>query len=361
MSTREMAQGTEEDDGSDEELGGEEKFEDDVADMRTIDLEEDCYGFGIACLVRDCQRLAHDEDYKGHKHKRVRRFRLFAGMVLVFINIFLQVFLMWQIKKFVTARSVHDIREAYDSFELALYLPGHTTTTIHNKTRGVGGEGGAGWNAAGFNMLTEEEKENACRIPFSEPPFFYSILFIWSLTAAAEIKKAWLLFTRLILYTDNAPDMGNATDEGDDGEEVIRRLTIPVKVIICVIILIPRVIIAVVLLWLGCRWLTATNDFADLLLNAVALEFILLLKELLYHTLVPGRNKHDLSMTKISVEHEAGPPNCCDFLGAFAWFFITLAWVIVYAWYLQTVLPGYNFDVHTPCTSWKAERYKVRL
>merc|ERR1719262_1056172 len=96
-------------------------------------------------------------------------------------------------------------------------------------------------------------------------------------------------------------------------------MTVPIKAIIIFTILIPRCIIAAILLWLGCRWLTATNDFNDLLLNAVALEFILLLKELLYHTLVPNRNKHDLSKTKISIEHEAGPPNPCDFLGAFVW------------------------------------------
>ena len=56
--------------------------------------------------------------------------------------------------------------------------------------------------------------------------------------------------------------------------------------------MIPRWIINVYLLWLGCRWLCATPNFTDLLLNSargpytgcseggfeVALEFIVLLK-----------------------------------------------------------------------------------
>ena len=45
------------------------------------------------------------------------------------------------------------------------------------------------------------------------------------------------------------------------------------KAIITFLVLLPRFGIACYLLWLGCRWLTATNNFADLILNAVALEF----------------------------------------------------------------------------------------
>jgi len=44
------------------------------------------------------------------------------------------------------------------------------------------------------------------------------------------------------------------------------------------LVLLPRLLMSGVLLWLGCRWLLATPNFADLVLNAVALEFILTLK-----------------------------------------------------------------------------------
>lgn len=346
-------------DGEGSYSADDEKFwkkEEDILDLKTVDLEEDCYGLAIASLVRDGQRLTHEMN----RHKNIRRARMFCAFVLVGANIFLQIFFMYEIKKFVTARAVHDIREAYDAFERKVYQ-GHVTVNSRNMSRGIDGMDGVyyGGQVAFDTLLTDDEKESACRIPLSEPNFFFCIIYIWSLTVISEIKKTWLIFSRLILHTDNAETMANATDDNADGDEVIERLTIFVKVIIVTTILLPRLFISSVLLWLGCRWLTATNDFADLLLNAVALEFVLLLKELLYHTLVPNRNKHDLINTKICLEHEAGPPNACDFLGSFGWAIVTLVWVFLYVYYLQHVLPDYQFDVQSVCEEWKRKRYAV--
>jgi len=293
----------------------------------------------------------------------IRMARLGAAMLLLFLNIFVQIFLMSEIKKFVTARAVHDIREAYDTFEKQMYTIGgvsHVEFTANGKARGIGGEEGSNFGGkAVFEAMAPGDQEAACRIPFSQPNFYYCILFIWSLTVIAEFRKSWLLFSRLILYTDTTREMSHATVENDDGEEVIRGMTLPIKAIICVTILVPRILIAAVLLWLGCRWLTATNDFNDLLLNAVALEFILILKELLYATLVPNRNKHDVAKTKIALDHEAGPPTLCDFLGSFVWGIVTMIWVALYSVYFQGVLPDYKYDVHNVCSEWIKTRYKV--
>eukprot|EP00746_Dinoflagellata_sp_MGD_P134712 gnl/MRDRNA2_/MRDRNA2_68587_c0_seq4.p1 gnl/MRDRNA2_/MRDRNA2_68587_c0~~gnl/MRDRNA2_/MRDRNA2_68587_c0_seq4.p1 ORF type:complete len:365 (-),score=76.32 gnl/MRDRNA2_/MRDRNA2_68587_c0_seq4:1-1095(-) len=343
---RDVEQGT--DDGIKEDVV-------DFADLKTEDLEEDCYGLAIAALVRDCQRLERDHN----NYATIRSARLAVSMLLLFINIFLQAFFMFQIKRFVTAKAVHDIREAYDAYERKMYGD-HIELTVNGKARGIGGENGDYFGGtAAFSTLGDDIKALACKIPFSQPSFFYCILFVWSATVIGEIKKCWLIFWRLILNTEHADTMAHATEENDDGEEVIRRLTWVIKFSICVTILVPRTIIACVLLWLGCRWLTATNDFADLLLNAVALEFILVLKELLYNTFVPNRNKHDLCKTKISIEHESGPPSAVDFLGAFVWMIVTWVWVMFYAFYFQAVLPGYRFDVHNMCEGWISQRYAV--
>ena len=42
-----------------------------------------------------------------------------------------------KIKEFVSARAVHDIREAYDTYELAIYGEKHTTLTKHGNHRGI--------------------------------------------------------------------------------------------------------------------------------------------------------------------------------------------------------------------------------
>merc|ERR1711865_534186 len=88
-------------------------------------------------------------------------------------------------------------------------------------------------------------------------------------------------------------------DHGKDGERVIYQLTLRVKAMFFFLNFVPRITMNCVLLWLGCRWLLATTTFSDLILNAVALQFILDLGQLFYHAAVPERNKHDLKLTKM--------------------------------------------------------------
>merc|ERR1711862_456298 len=76
-------------------------------------------------------------------------------------------------------------------------------------------------------------------------------------------------------------------------------LTVKIKVFFCLFMFVPRWAITSYLLWLGCRWLTATNDFADLILNAVALEFIMALKEFIYLALAPVMNMRECENTRM--------------------------------------------------------------
>merc|ERR550532_2620308 len=84
----------------------------------------------------------------------------------------------------------------------------------------------------------------------------------------------------------------------DEKDLEIVGLTLLVKGLIGSVIIV-RFVICSVLLWMGCRWLVATTDFNDLILNSVALVFILDLKDFLYMILVPERNKRDLQNTKV--------------------------------------------------------------
>merc|ERR1719265_2160943 len=85
-------------------------------------------------------------------------------------------------------------------------------------------------------------------------------------------------------------------------EKIITGLTCDLKILICVLICLPRLLIVTALLWIGCRWLTATPDFEDMVLNGIALEFILLTRELLFRTVVSQRSKIDVTGTVIATE-----------------------------------------------------------
>lgn len=148
--------------------------------------------------------------------------------------------------------------------------------------------------------------------------------------------------------------------EGGAGSEmIVARLTCVVKLIMVVFIFIPRMVITVFLVWLGCRWLLATNEFGDLILNAVALGFVLELKDILYVSLVPARNKQDLANTKIRNPLKKSPTSLWTFANTFLWGVLSIVWVYLYIFYLQAVLPGYKWDVRKVCTQWIKVRYAV--
>merc|ERR1719223_1783633 len=93
-------------------------------------------------------------------------------------------------------------------------------------------------------------------------------------------------FTR----ADDQEAFGKEEEQGS-GRRIIYQLTMCVKALLSLLIFMPRIVINCILLWLGCRWLLATTSFSDLLLNAVALTFVLDLGQIFYHAAVPERNK----------------------------------------------------------------------
>lgn len=113
------------------------------------------------------------------------------------------------------------------------------------------------------------------------------------------------------------------------------------------------------LLYVGCRWLLATNCFSDLILNAVALEFILLLKEAFYVALVPLRNKLDLGITTIEPYQKQIQPALSAFVGSITLLLVAIAWVFLYMRFFQQVLPVYNWDVREPCVNFIKKRFEV--
>merc|ERR1719183_1365582 len=112
-----------------------------------------------------------------------------------------------------------------------------------------------------------------------------------------------------------------------------------VKMILGFFILLPRLLVTCTLLWLGCRWLTGTMGFADVLQNAVTLEFIMLLKDLFYKTMAPHHNKVETRNTLIQPNASKQNPNAPVFLGAFLWGLLSILWVLLYVEVFQQVLP----------------------
>jgi len=329
----------------------------DVAIMPPVDLDADTYGMGVCSLTRDSYFM-HNEGYS-----KARILRLVVTVTLVVVTIVIQVFLLVKVKTFVSARAVHDIREAYDTYELAMYGEDHCTLTVNGKHRGIPEFMPPLEEAMKrLNGLSEDDRDSACRIPLSQPHYFGVILLVWTLTCMSELKKAVNL-QWTIVFLDTVPTMGEAMRQGDDensdSDGVIKGMTVSMKVLITVIMFIPRVLVTGYLLYVGCRWLLATTDFADLIMNAVALEFILLIKNVIHATLMPARSELDLSLTKIEPHPKVMQPAWQSSLSSLVLLAIANVWVFMYMRHWQAVLPEYKWDVHDVCVQYIKERYAV--
>eukprot|EP00441_Pelagodinium_beii_P019857 CAMPEP_0197658150 /NCGR_PEP_ID=MMETSP1338-20131121/45063_1 /TAXON_ID=43686 ORGANISM="Pelagodinium beii, Strain RCC1491" /NCGR_SAMPLE_ID=MMETSP1338 /ASSEMBLY_ACC=CAM_ASM_000754 /LENGTH=528 /DNA_ID=CAMNT_0043234683 /DNA_START=51 /DNA_END=1637 /DNA_ORIENTATION=- len=321
----------------------------DEEQLSTEGLPEDIYGMAIASICRDGQHIANNSS-----HYVVRICRILLSTILFWVNMALQVFVLLDIKRFSSAKAVGDIRKAYDAFETHMYQ-GHTYLTVNNLNRGLSA---SHFNAAMFATLDPDVKSTACRIPFSQPSFLFALLLIWTLQVVGELRQIWQLASRLVVNLDSADSMKNSIVKGDDDEEeIIVKLPKIAKAYIILMICIPRTIISVVLLGLGCRWLSATTDFQNLVLNAVGLEFLMLLKELMYTTLVSDRNKRDTARMQVSVAKESAAPSPQSFLAGIILFFAAGFWVFLYIFVFQQVLPDYRWDVQDVCVTWMKKNF----
>jgi len=183
------------------------------------------------------------------------------------------------------------------------------------------------------------------------------VLFIWTLTCVSEFRKSAELFENLVLSrqaTDKSwVEMEMETSDENGGEDVayVRGLKRISKIIIVVVILLPRVLITALLLWLGCRWLCATSSFEDLIMNGVALAFVKDLKDLLYMTLVSTADKRELEITRCQLDEGSKQSRMTFWISskAFVWGGISLAFVWAYIFHWQHVLPYYQWDIADVC------------
>eukprot|EP00929_Paragymnodinium_shiwhaense_P055232 TRINITY_DN27689_c0_g2_i1.p1 TRINITY_DN27689_c0_g2~~TRINITY_DN27689_c0_g2_i1.p1 ORF type:complete len:395 (-),score=60.18 TRINITY_DN27689_c0_g2_i1:128-1312(-) len=340
----------------DEHRGQQEQEEqEEHVTMPNEGLDEDMYGMTVCSLVRDMYFLQQQKGVGLTRYSRIT-----STTLLMLVCIALQTFLLVKVKHFVSAKAVHDIRDAYDIFEKEMYW--EHTFSANGKHRGKGKMK----DVSVFYNMTQDDQSDVCRIPLSQPTFFFAVLFIWSLTCLTEVKKSHRLFEILVWQVSTIDSMAGALqkDENDPEHYVIFGITKGVKAVIVLLVIVPRLFITCFLLWLGCRWLLATNNFCDLILNAVALEFILVLKELIYTALLPARSKVDLSRTSIHTERKEST-DLSHFLGSLVWGVVAATWVVSYMgipghWSgLQQVLPGYNWDIRDVCEPWVNWRYCV--
>jgi len=313
-------------------------------------LDEDIYGMGIAALIRDTQRMA-----MGTECFQLRVTRLLLSMMTLIFTMILQVFLLVQMKILVTSVSTNQAQDTYQKYEIWMY--GNDRSRMNQLDDGQVRGKEEFFDPKQFAGLTDDLKDAICQVPLSQPTFFIGILLVWTLVCFSELRHSFDLAGSLVWSTPTIPSMKESIEETEKtGDEavIVVGLTTVVKVVATVFIIIPRMLVSLVLLWLGCRWLTGTFGFSDVLQNAVALEFILLLKDIFYDTITPAHNKKETVNTLVKPFCENERPTVSIFLGSFTWGVLAIVFVVAYVLAFQQVLPDYQWDVHDACVDYLA-------
>merc|ERR1711971_101312 len=135
--------------------------------------------------------------------------------------------------------------------------------------------------------MGKEDQHDICTCSLSQPIFLGAIIFLWAITSFRYVREN-AHFSRNVFMMDTDTDNMTPSEVFEKDEEgcKLARITLGVKFFVLAFIQLPKLIMDVILLWIGCRWLVATLGFGEILLNALALEFILNLHEILYFTIV---------------------------------------------------------------------------
>mmetsp|Transcript_149097 Transcript_149097/g.478877 ORF Transcript_149097/g.478877 Transcript_149097/m.478877 type:complete len:445 (+) Transcript_149097:54-1388(+) len=352
---------------------------DEGVDWPPMDIDPDTFGVSVCSLVLDMSILANRTGKCLHRWIRVVK-----TLLLLFGCMAIQICMVFTVLRFVCNEAVHDIRLAYDHFEDHMYSGNTYNISVYPfvQRRGIGGSTGIHFNVSAFDTLGIEEQNTICRVPFSQPLFIMCILLIWTLTCVRELRAGSDMFFSVVVRTELTHSMAFSLkshgefekceldrwgEDWDAHNVVIARLTLTMKVALFILVILPRFCITLVLHWVGCRWLVSTTDFSDLILNACALEFILLIKDLLFLVIVPRRTVIDLERTKLTPSQVKEPDSIRIYVGTLMWLVVAVAWVLAYlgvklsdghyinGW--QQVLVGYQWDVHNVCVDWVDKRY----
>lgn len=311
-----------------------------------LDLDENAYGCASVALVRECTAIAIELE-KGNI-KALTLIRLSASMGVMIMNLAMQFAMIRYISSYVVEPAVRNVQLSYQHFHASVF--------------------------DNDGMIKEDAWQNypwkadVCQITMADSTFYYLIILLWTLRILDELRIMHRFFDEVtqISGCTLAKHMVVFVDTKDNdcelgGRCLITHLTYWMRGLLLVLIFLPRAIIACWLLVLGCRWLSASSNFADMVLNALALVFVTDVDEMLYQAVLPIALKKQIEDTnwffiqdpknRMQVEKDEWKM----YRRTLLWLIATLAFLYLYCQHLQTVLPFGLEDVRNHCTEWVAQ------
>lgn len=326
-------------------LGGMMVPADDV-DLDYKDLTEDMWGIAVMLLTRDLCEIS-----KGNAHKS-HMVRLIYATVCYLVNIFLQIAILRWVAIYIVGNSVWTVQSQYAKF--------------HKDTFDSDG------NFQEHKWITwDGPRDELCDAVINKRLFLGCVLFLWIGRMLGEFKTIQRMY-REIDSLPRAPHgaiLQDCISFARGGREEVEILALPqgIRYAIYGGVLLPKVFVCLLLTTLGCQWLTATLSFSDLILNALALEFIIAIDENILEFFLPKRVVTRLGNTKLAYpitnDHsEAATEHAIilDYQRNIANFAVCVIVTILYVLYLQQVLPYHTFDIEEHCGAWYMNQFSPK-
>lgn len=293
------------------------------------DIPEDSYGAAVLAIVKEVQEF-------GPSGRTSARLRGGFALVLLTVNLMLQVGILMFIDSHVVQPAVHQIQSIFKEYHATVF----DTSGRFRPER---------WAAyAG--------KQKICQMGAASRFFYGVVLFVWVTAMLGEFRTTYYLWR-------NITRMPRCTHEGKmlvaTSENVcIVALTLTTKLLLCTVVCIPKFLISTYLLALGCQWLSASTSFEALVLNSVAMEFVLHIDELLYRAFVPATYRRQVADIDFFVrkprssDEDEDTKAWMSYGWSLAYFVGALSFTFFYMFFLEDALPPDISDVQVHCAEY---------
>eukprot|EP00746_Dinoflagellata_sp_MGD_P091938 gnl/MRDRNA2_/MRDRNA2_36405_c0_seq1.p1 gnl/MRDRNA2_/MRDRNA2_36405_c0~~gnl/MRDRNA2_/MRDRNA2_36405_c0_seq1.p1 ORF type:complete len:386 (+),score=47.26 gnl/MRDRNA2_/MRDRNA2_36405_c0_seq1:54-1211(+) len=338
----------------DHELDELERIEAERLEM-SFNIDEDIYGATIFTILYDGVDLMSDER-EDLLSDWINRERLCLVLCVLVGNYILQIVMSSWVFTYMTQPAIHHVQAVYQKFHRRCFTA-------------AGKFDDAAWQSF-------EEKSYLCDLPLTNVPFTYAVLSLWVMTILAEAKQVRVLHRNLhnVSTVDTLGDMfrhrtvERTEDEWKDKIAIIG-FTTEVRMLIYVLVVIPKLFVAFSLLIIGLPWLFAAPSYESLILNSLSLSFIVNIDELLYASILPRPMKTQMENMKIirtakkraTIEMWQHQQHT-GIRRSFSYFIGTLLITALYLFACQDipffgVLPEYQWDINVHCQEYNQKHF----
>eukprot|EP00930_Biecheleria_cincta_P041866 TRINITY_DN28775_c0_g1_i1.p1 TRINITY_DN28775_c0_g1~~TRINITY_DN28775_c0_g1_i1.p1 ORF type:complete len:437 (-),score=85.81 TRINITY_DN28775_c0_g1_i1:25-1335(-) len=295
----------------------------------SIDIPEDAYGAAILAVVRDVTKVRQGKSWSDEE-VQLSLIQASFSFGLLALNLVLQFSLLGFISLYVVNPSVQNVQAQYQRFHSDMFdFQGQFLADQWAKAK---------------------NKDLMCDIGLSDPWFYKCVVLLWVLLIIREFRTTERL-TRDLCCMPTCNELQDMEISTDDRCEIVA-ITKGVRLLLVVLVSLPKFCICLTLLLLGCSWLTATTSFTDLVMNSIAMEFVTNIDENLYETLLPVAHRQQVEDVNFVYKRKVSSQTKKQF-EAFKrsglYLCISVAFVFLYPRYVQNVLPHDLSDLKAAC------------